>query len=134
MEFKANLSIVPSIRIKDNDDINDGDNDTWYIITNLEPKLAIRKYKKRFAAIEMFFKSQKSNGFYLEKTKNLHAMETLYGIACIANLWLSILGLDYIKNHNHVKNKVNIRFNKKSKSGKLIRTISTFRLGLTLFK
>lgn len=46
--------------------------------------------------------------FFLEKTKtkNLHAMETLYGVVCIAHLWLSILGLDYIKNYNHIKYKI----------------------------
>ncbi len=132
MHFKANLAIAPYKRNPHDKD----DEDNWYIITNLPPKLAIRKYKKRYAAIEFFFKSQKTNGFYLEKTKtkNLHAMETLYGVACIANLWLSILGLDYIKNYNHVKDKINIRFNKKTKSGKLVRILSTFRLGLTLFK
>lgn len=48
----------------------------------------------------MFFKSQKTNGFYLEstKTKNLHAFENLYAIACIASLWLNIIAIDYIKN------------------------------------
>ena len=60
-------------------------------------------------------------------------MKTLYGVVCIAHLWLSILGLDYIKNYNHVKNKINIRFNKKV-NGKTIRILSTFKLGLTLFK
>ena len=60
-------------------------------------------------------------------------METLYGVVCIAHLWLSILGLDYIKNYNHIKNKINIRFNKKV-NGKTIRILSTFKLGLTLFK
>ncbi len=126
LKFKCNLSIAPSCRT---------DSDSWYIVTNLNPKLAIRKYKKRFGAIEMFFKSQKSNGFRLEstKTKNLHAMETLYGVACIAHLWLSIIAIDYIKNYTHKKHIINIRFNKKTKSGNLIRILSTFKLGLTLF-
>lgn len=136
MKFIANLAIAPSSKTKDTDnDIRDDDNDSWFIITNLNPKLAIRKYKMRFSAIEMLFKSQKTNGFYLEKTKtkNLHAMETLYGIVCIAHLWLSIIGSDYIKNYNHVKHKLNIKFNKKY-HGKTIRILSTFKLGLTLFK
>lgn len=138
MAFKANLAISPSYR-KDN-----GDDENWYIITNLPPKIAIRKYKKRFASIECFFKNQKTNGFYLEatKTKNLHAMETLYGITCIAHLWLTILGIDYIKNYNHKKHILNIPFNKKEytkkKDGsitrKTVRTLSTFKLGLSLFK
>ena len=61
-------------------------------------------------------------------------METLYGVACIANLWLFILGIDYIKNYNHVKNKINIRFNEKTSTGKPVRLLSTFKIGLTLFK
>lgn len=81
----------------------------------------------------MFFKSQKTNGFYLESTKNLHAFGTLYGIACIASLWLNIIAVDYIKNHNHVKSRINIRYNKKNSKGKLIRILSTFKLGLKLF-
>ena len=83
----------------------------------------------------MFFKSQKTNGFYLEstETKNLHAFGTLYGIACIASLWLNIIAVDYIKNHNHVKSRINIRYNKKNSKGKLIRILSTFKLGLKLF-
>lgn len=136
MGFIANLAIAPASKTKDSDsNIIDDDNDTWFIITNLKPKLAIRKYKMRYASIEFLFKAQKSNGFFLEKTKtkNLHAMETLYGVVCIAHLWLSILGLDYIKNYNHIKNKINIRFNKKV-NGKTIRILSTFKLGLTLFK
>ena len=131
MKFKANLAIAPYKKNKKDPD----DEDNWFIITNLEPKLAIKYYKKRFGAIEMFSKAQKSNGFNLEKTKtkNLHAMETLYGVACIAHIWLSILGIDYIKNYNHVKHIINIPFNKKV-NGKTTRMLSTFRLGLTLFK
>lgn len=125
--LKCNLAIAPSSK---------SDVEAWYIVTNLNPKLAIRKYKKRFGSIEMFFKAQKTNGFYLEstKTKNILAFENLYGIVCIAHLWLSILGLDYIKNYNHKKHILNIRFNKKTKSGKIIRILSTFKIGLTLFK
>lgn len=127
MQYSANLSIAPHQKDKDDKDDEDG----WFIITNLEPKLAIRKYKLRFGAIEMFFKSQKTNGFYLEstKTKNLHAMETLYGVACIAHIWLSILGIDYIKNFNHLKDRLSIRFRANGK-----RILSTFKTGLYLFK
>lgn len=58
----------------------------------------------------MFFKSQKSNGFNLEKTRtrNLHAFENLYSIICFAWLWLSILAIDYTKNYAHVKKYLNI--------------------------
>lgn len=83
----------------------------------------------------MFFKSQKTDGFYLEdtKTQNLHAFETLYGVICIASLWLNIIAIDYIKNYKSLKKKVDIRFNKKNKNGKPKRILSTFNLGLTLF-
>ena len=61
------------------------------------------------------------------KTKNLHRFETLNRIACIVSLWLNIIAVDYIKNHNHVKNKINIRYNKKNSKSKLIRILSTFK-------
>ena len=128
MQFKCNLSVSR--------DIANNEEENWYIISNIEPNKAIRTYSKRFGCIEMFFKSQKTNGFYLEstKTKNLHAFETIYGVACIAALWLNIIAVDYIKNYNHCKKKINIRLNKKNKNGKLKRILSTFKLGLYLFK
>ena len=72
-------------------------------------------------AIEMFFKSQKTNGFNLEKTKtrNLHAYENLYSLVCFAGLWLTIIGIDYTKNYIHVKKNLNIRFVKYDKNKKL---------------
>ena len=123
MLLKCNISISRTIK---------NEEEPWYIVSNIEPNQAISEYKHRFGSIEMFFKSQKTNGFYLEstKTKNLHAFGTLYGIACIASLWLNIIAADYIKNHNHVKNKINIRYNKKNSKGKLIRILSTFKLYL----
>lgn len=131
LKFKCNLVISAKV----DKDENDGD-DHWYIVTNLESHSAIRMYSKRFGAIEMFFKSQKTNGFYLEatKTRNLHAFETLYGIICIAALWINIIGVDYIKNYNHLKKHLNIRFNKKTSTGKLVRILSTFKLGLSIIK
>lgn len=127
MHFPCNLSISRDVA-------NEGEN--WYIVSNINPNLAIKKYSKRFGSIEMFFKSQKTNGFYLEstKTKNLHAFETLYGVACLASLWLNIIATDYIKNYHYLKYKVNIKFVKKQKSGNKLRILSTFKLGLTLFK
>lgn len=126
LKLKCNISVSCTIK---------NEEEPWYIISNIEPNKAIKKYSKRFGSIEMFFKSQKTNGFYLEstKTKNLHAFENLYGILCIASLWLNIIAVDYIKNHNHIKNKINIRYNKKNSSGKLTRILSTFKLGLKLF-
>jgi len=83
----------------------------------------------------MLFKSQKTNGFNLEKThtRNILAFENLYALVCIANVWLTILGVDYIKNYNHYKKKVNIRYTRKY-NGKFERIISDFNLGLTLFR
>ena len=84
----------------------------------------------------MFFKSQKTNGFNLEKTKtrNLHAYENLYSLVCFAELWLTIIGINYTKNYIHVKKKLNIRFVKYDKNHKSIKILSLFNLGLTIFK
>ena len=91
MLLKCNISISRTIK---------NEEEPRYIVSNIEPNQSINEYKHRFGSIEMFFKSQKTNGFYLEstKTKNLHAFETFYGIACIASLWLNIIEVDYIKN------------------------------------
>lgn len=126
MKLKCNLSIS---RLAVSSD------EPWFIVSNLPPKIAIKKYSHRFASIEMFFKAQKTDGFYLEKTKtrNSLAFENLYGILCIAQLWLAIIGTDYIKNYRHYKKTINIRFNKKTKSGHRIRILSTFKLALRLF-
>ena len=83
----------------------------------------------------MFFKSQKSNGFNLKKTRtrNLHTIENLYSIICFAGLWLSILAIDYTKNYALVKKYLNIRYVKNNKNGKPIHILSIFNLGLTIF-
>lgn len=82
----------------------------------------------------MLFKSQKTNGFNLEKTKtrNLHAYENLYRLVCFAGLWLTIIGIDYTKNYSHVKKNLNIKFVKYDKNKKSIRILSLFNLGLTI--
>ena len=84
----------------------------------------------------MLFKSQKTNGFILEKTKtkNLHAYENLYSLVCFAGLWLTIIGIDYTKNYPHVKKNLNIRFVKYGKNKKPIRILSLFNLELTILK
>ena len=124
--FKCNLSIARN-KLSD---------DPWFILSNIEPNLALREYAHRFGGIETVFKNQKSNGFNLEKTKtkNLHALENLYCLVCIANTWLTIIGADYTKNYKHVKHKLNIRFVKRDKNHKPIRIISLFNLGLTIFQ
>ncbi len=125
-KFKCNLSIARGKL----------SNDPWFILSNIEPNQALREYAHRFGAIEMLFKSQKTNGFNLEKTKtrNLHAYENLYSLVCFACVWLTIIGADYTKNYNHIKNKLNIRFVKKNKNNKSVRILSLFNLGLTIFR
>lgn len=125
-KFKCNLSIARS-KLSD---------DPWFILSNIEPNKALREYAHRFGAIECLFKNQKTNGFNLEKTKtkNLHAYENLYSLVCFACTWLTIIGADYTKNYNHVKHRLNIRFVKRGKDNKIIRILSLFNLGLTIFK
>ena len=124
--FKCNLSIARG-KLSD---------DPWFILSNIEPNRALREYSHRFGAIECLFKSQKSNGFNLEKTKtrNLHAYENLYSLVCFCCVWLSIIGIDYTKNYSHVKNRLNIRFVKRNSNNKTIRILSIFNLGLTIFR
>ena len=124
--FKSNLSIARGKL----------SSDPWFILSNIEPNKVLREYSHRFGAIECLFKSQKTNGFNLEKTKikNLHAFENLYSLVCFCCVWLSIIGIDYTKNFIHVKNKLNIRFIKRDKNNKAIRILSLFNLGLTIFR
>lgn len=74
--YRCNLSIARG-KLSD---------DPWFILSNIEPKKALREYAHRFGTIETLFKNQKSNGFNLEKTKvkNLHAFENLYSLVCFA--------------------------------------------------
>ena len=44
----------------------DGVDEPWIIVTNGDPKRAIKDYGYRFGSIETLFKNQKSNGFYIE--------------------------------------------------------------------
>lgn len=108
----------------------------WYLITNLNSKDAIKTYSKRFGAIEFFFKSQKSNGFYLESTtiSDLKAFETMYGLCCFAVLFLNIIGISYCKNaHGRQYKHVQIEYMQKSKENKRERIRSNFEIGLILF-
>ena len=63
----------------------------------MNPKKAIKDYGYRFGAIETVFKSQNSNGFYLESTVNasLKYFESMYCMACFGILFLTILGTEY---------------------------------------
>ena len=120
--FKTNIVVARTIDTKE----------PWYLITNDNPSRAIRNYSYRFS-IECIFKSQKSNGFRLESTntqKESHFI-SLFTIMCIALLWLTILGVDYVKNKHHYH--LHIRDAKKRKDGSTNRLISFFNLGLTIF-
>ena len=106
----------------------------FFIFTNGNTRDAIKHYGYRFSSIEFIFKSQKSNGFYLESTKmrNLNSFSTLFGLVCVAILWLSIIGSDYAKNKNHFKNYLKIKYSKTNgKSHK--RIFSIFNTGLMYF-
>lgn len=105
----------------------------WILATNGQVSKAIRDYSYRFGGIETLFKSQKSNGFNLEKTVNasLKYFESLYCFACIGVLYLTILGTDYSKNSKCYKN-VAIRTHSKLNKART-RVMSLFSVGLTLF-
>ena len=106
----------------------------FYILTNENPAYAIKHYRYRFGSIEFIFKNHKSNGFYLESTKvrNIQAFITLFGIACIALLWLTILGSDYTKNQKGIKSIFKFR-NSKKNGEKTKRIFSLFNTGLNFF-
>lgn len=105
----------------------------WYLVTNDDTSRAIRNYSYRFGSIECIFKSQKSNGFRLESTntQKIEHFISLFTIMCVALVWLTIIGVDYVKNkHNyHLK----IRDTRKHKDNTKTRLFSYFNLGLTIF-
>ena len=90
----------------------------WILVTNGNPKRALKDYAYRFEAIEFLFKAEKSNGFFLEKTttNNLKAFENMYTCTCFTYLWMSILGIEYSKNSNCYK-KLKIGATKRYKFG-----------------
>ena len=108
-------------------------NESWIIVTNGNPKRAIKDYGYRFGGIEAVFKNQKSNGFYLENTVNasLKYFESMYSIACFGILFLTMAGADFSKNGDIYKN-VKIETHKIIK-GKKTRVMSLFNTGLKLF-
>lgn len=79
--FKCNLSIGRGNQI----------DDPWFILSNIEPNQAIREYSHRFGGIEMFFKSQKSNGFNLKKLE----LETFILLKIYTALFV-LLGFDLV--------------------------------------
>lgn len=111
----------------------DGVSEPWIIVTNGDAKQAIKDYGYRFGAIESVFKNQKSNGFYLENTVNasLKYFESMYCIACVGVLLLTIAGASFTKNTKIYKN-IKIETHK-TFGNKKIRIMSLFNTGLTLF-
>ena len=110
--------------------------EAWLLITNDDPKKAKGFYGYRFGSIEFIFKSQKTNGFYLEKTgvRDLKAFENLYSMVCIACLYLTCLGTEISKNSKCYRN-LGFRITRKnSKTNCTYRVMSRFKAGLTLFK
>lgn len=109
----------------------EGHEEAIYVLTNGKVEEGIKNYSYRFGSIECIFKNQKSNGFRLESTKmkNIQSFKTMFGIMCVALVWLIILGLEYtIKKE---KNKIKIKIYKKKDKGK--RIISLFNTGLMYF-
>ena len=106
-----------------------GVTEPWIIITNGEPKRAIKDYGYRFGGIEPVFKNLKSNGFYLENTVNvsLKYFESMYCMASIGILYLTILGCDYAKNSKCYKN-VKLTVKKANKDNRKIRILSLFNV------
>lgn len=108
----------------------EGHKEPFYIVTNGEVRKAVRNYKYRFGSIEFVFKNQKSNGFYLESTKmrNLQSFTTMFGVMCVALLWLTLIGIDYSKKQRKGKEEVKIRCYRKEE-----RLFSLFNTGLIYF-
>jgi len=118
-KYKCNLAVCKA----------EESEDTWYLVTNMDSKEAVREYKKRFI-IEEMFRDLKSNGFHMEGTwtEDIVYFENLYLSLCIAYTWMIILGADCSKNK---KSKI-IGATKKLKN-KMIRIYSLFSCGIKWF-
>lgn len=69
------------------------------------------------------FKNQKSNGFRLESTKmkKAQSFKTMFGLMCVAMLWLTILGAEYTAKEGKDRNYIKIKFyKKKDKENRII--------------
>ncbi len=111
----------------------EGHQEAIYVLTNGKVEDGIKNYSYRFGSIECMFKNQKSNGFRLESTKmkNAQSFKTMFGIMCVAMLWLTILGTEYTEKEGKEKNDIKIKFYKKKDKRK--RIISLFNTGLMYF-
>lgn len=113
---------------------SDTHKEPFILLTNGNPKNAVKDYKKRFGSIECLFKNQKSNGFRLESINrsSLKSFTTMYTLVCFCTTFLVILGTSYTKNKTQYKNEY-IRTHS-IRNGKKIRIMSLFNIGLTIFK
>lgn len=111
----------------------EGHEEAIYVLTNGKVEEGIKNYSYRFGSIECIFKNQKSNGFRLESTKmkNIQSFKTMFGIMCVALLWLTIIGVEYTVKEGKQGNRVKIRIYKKKDENK--RNISLFSTGLIYF-
>lgn len=112
-----------------------GTDDAWILTTNGNYRQTIIDYGYRFGGIETILKNQKSNGFYIENIVNAteKSYQTIYSLVCTCILFHTIIGTDYSKNtrcYKHIK----IVTHKKYKNKGLVRVLSLFNTGLTLFK
>ena len=89
----------------------EGHEEAIYVLTNGKVEEGIKNYSYRFGSIECIFKNQKSNGFRLESTKmkNIQSFKTMFGIMCVALLWLTIIGVEYTVKEGKQGNRVKIR-------------------------
>ena len=112
-----------------------GTDDAWILATNGNYRQTIIDYGYRFGGIETIFKNQKSNGFYIENIVNAteKSYQTMYALVCTCILFHTIIGTDYSKNTRCYKN-IKIVTHKKYKNKGLVRVLSLFNTGLTLFK
>ena len=122
--FKTNITIS-----------NSSTDDPWYLVTNDDPRRAIKNYSHRFGSIECIFKSQKSNGFRLESTntQKIEHFISLFTIMCISLVWLTIIGIDYSRNKHAYSKYFKICDTYKRKNTSHTRFLSYFNLGLTIF-
>lgn len=109
----------------------EGHEEAIYVLTNGKVEEGIKNYSYRFGSIEFVFKNGKTNGFYLEctKMKNEQSFKTLFGLMCVAILWMTIIGVEYTKNIEKQERNIKIRCLKKTGE----RIISLFNTGLMYF-
>lgn len=60
--------------------------------------------------------------------KNIKSFTTMFGLMCVALLWLTILGVDYSINANNQENYLKIRCHKKEKKTNIIKRVFYFSI------